>query len=111
MARPVLRGVVFDMDGTLTVPNLDFALMYKRCNVPMSEDILKAVDRMPKEEKHAAWRVIDAMEEEGVSTGRGCWEHKVVDNSAWIKRLKFCEWIDYEIELWIVDSNAWFCYS
>eukprot|EP00241_Pyramimonas_parkeae_P006441 CAMPEP_0114236660 /NCGR_PEP_ID=MMETSP0058-20121206/6964_1 /TAXON_ID=36894 /ORGANISM="Pyramimonas parkeae, CCMP726" /LENGTH=385 /DNA_ID=CAMNT_0001348627 /DNA_START=186 /DNA_END=1343 /DNA_ORIENTATION=- len=68
MARPVLRGVVFDMDGTLTVPNLDFALMYKRCNVPMSEDILKAVDRMPKEEKHAAWRVIDAMEEEGRRT-------------------------------------------
>ena len=22
--RPLLRGVVFDMDGTLTLPNLDF---------------------------------------------------------------------------------------
>ena len=27
-AKPLLRGVVFDMDGTLTVPNLDFKVMY-----------------------------------------------------------------------------------
>jgi hypothetical protein len=25
-----LRGVVFDMDGTLTVPSIDFASMYRR---------------------------------------------------------------------------------
>ena len=28
-SRPTLRGVVFDMDGTLTKPNLDFAEMYE----------------------------------------------------------------------------------
>ena len=29
-SRPVLRGVIFDMDGTLTKPNLDFTEMYRR---------------------------------------------------------------------------------
>ena len=28
--RPILRAVVFDMDGTLTKPNLDFAEMSRR---------------------------------------------------------------------------------
>jgi hypothetical protein len=32
-AKPVLRGVVFDMDGTLTELNLDFAEMKRRIGV------------------------------------------------------------------------------
>ena len=35
-----LRGVVFDMDGTLTVPNLDFTEMYRRCNVPVDPGVV-----------------------------------------------------------------------
>jgi hypothetical protein len=38
--RPVLRGVVFDMDGTLTVPVIDFALMRRRVGVTQ----VRAVD-------------------------------------------------------------------
>lgn len=38
--RVPLRGVVFDMDGTLTVPNIDFAEMYRRAGVPRDGDIL-----------------------------------------------------------------------
>jgi phosphoglycolate phosphatase-like HAD superfamily hydrolase len=41
-ARLQLRGVVFDMDGTLTVPNLDFPEMYRRAGVPMGADILSS---------------------------------------------------------------------
>ena len=44
--RPPLKGVVFDMDGTLTIPNLDFGLMYDRCGVARDEDILEVVERM-----------------------------------------------------------------
>ena len=33
-----LRGVVFDMDGTLTVPNLDFDEMYRRAGLVMGKD-------------------------------------------------------------------------
>ena len=46
---PVLTGVVFDMDGTLTIPNLDFAKMYKRCGVCISDDLLAEVAAMPEE--------------------------------------------------------------
>lgn len=28
--KPPLKGIVFDMDGTLTVPCIDFRLMYRR---------------------------------------------------------------------------------
>ena len=34
-SRPVLRGVIFDMDGTLTKPNLDFTEMYRRVGSPL----------------------------------------------------------------------------
>ena len=65
VSRPVLRGVIFDMDGTLTVPNLDFTDMYRRCNVPLDQDLLAAIAAMPFEEASKANAVIDEMEEEG----------------------------------------------
>jgi hypothetical protein len=38
--RPTLRGVVLDMDGTLTIPNLNFSEMYDRCGIDAKDDIL-----------------------------------------------------------------------
>lgn len=67
-ARPVLKGAVFDMDGTLTVPNLDFKAMYRRCGVPLSEDLLASIASMPAAEAAAANAVIEEMEEEGRRT-------------------------------------------
>ncbi|CAK0825518.1 unnamed protein product [Prorocentrum cordatum] len=67
-ARPMLRGAVFDMDGTLTVPNLDFKAMYQRCGVPLSEDLLASVANMPAADAAAASAVIEEMEEEGRRT-------------------------------------------
>eukprot|EP00466_Bigelowiella_natans_P010998 jgi/Bigna1/56044/estExt_Genewise1Plus.C_810035 len=66
--RPVLRGVVFDLDGTLTIPNLDFKEMYSRCGVDPSEDILEAIKKMTPEKAKAANAVIDEMEAEGRRT-------------------------------------------
>eukprot|EP00439_Symbiodinium_sp_Y106_P049899 s3159_g6.t1 len=67
-ARPLLRGVVFDLDGTLTVPNLDFREMHERCGVPMKEDLLAAVRQMSPERQQSAWKVIEEMEGEGRRT-------------------------------------------
>ena len=61
--RPVLRGVVFDMDGTLTVPNIDFADMYRRCGVEASKDILEEIASMPEDRRDAANRIIEEIEE------------------------------------------------
>eukprot|EP00567_Pseudictyota_dubia_P006123 CAMPEP_0197457196 /NCGR_PEP_ID=MMETSP1175-20131217/45372_1 /TAXON_ID=1003142 /ORGANISM="Triceratium dubium, Strain CCMP147" /LENGTH=391 /DNA_ID=CAMNT_0042991481 /DNA_START=227 /DNA_END=1402 /DNA_ORIENTATION=+ len=68
--RPTLRGVVFDMDGTLTIPNLDFDEMYRRCNVSRSEDILAAVSTMDATQAAEAQSIIEEMEEEGRRTLR-----------------------------------------
>ena len=65
--RP-LRGIVFDMDGTLTTPNLDFAEMYKRCGVAPSDDLLEAVSKMDDAGQAKAHKVIENMEDEGRRT-------------------------------------------
>jgi len=69
-SRRPLRGVVFDLDGTLTVPNLDFKVMYERCGVDPKEDILEAIAKMPPADADAANAVIDEMEAEGRRTLR-----------------------------------------
>lgn len=64
--RPPLRGVVFDMDGTLTVPNLDFQELYRRAGVPKGEDILSAKWRADAN----ASTIVEEFEEEGRRTLR-----------------------------------------
>ena len=66
--KPVLRGVVFDMDGTITKPNLDFKLMYERCGVSRENDLLAEIAKMPADKAAAALEVIDEMEAEGRRT-------------------------------------------
>jgi len=66
--KPVLRGVVFDMDGTITKPNLDFKLMYERCGVSRENDLLAEIAKMPAEKAASALEVIDEMEAEGRRT-------------------------------------------
>ena len=56
------------MDGTLTVPNLDFAEMYDRCGVDRSGDILRAIVAMPPEQAAKANQIVEEMEEEGRRT-------------------------------------------
>lgn len=65
---PALRGVVFDMDGTLTKPNLDFGEMYRRCGVDPVHDILEKVAEMPTGERERKLAIIEEMEEEGRQT-------------------------------------------
>ena len=67
-SRRPLRGVVFDLDGTLTVPNLDFKVMYERCGVTQNEDILEAIAAMPDDAAAAAAAIVEEMEEEGRRT-------------------------------------------
>ena len=66
--RRILRGVVFDMDGTLTVPNLDFDLMYRRCAVDKNKDILAVLAALPEEDAREKYRIIEEMEEEATRT-------------------------------------------
>ena len=57
-----IRGVVFDLDGTLTVPVLDFAAM--RAEIGIADgDILHALAKMPEDERRRALGVIGRHEE------------------------------------------------
>lgn len=56
-----LRGVIFDMDGTLTVPAIDFAEMRRRLGV-LEGDILATVKCWPEERQREAFRIIEEIE-------------------------------------------------
>lgn len=60
-----IRGVIFDMDGTLTVPVLNFVEMRRELKIPVGMDILPTVLGMPPAEQEAAMKIIEKWEEEG----------------------------------------------
>uniref|UniRef100_A0A7R9WM54 Uncharacterized protein n=1 Tax=Craspedostauros australis TaxID=1486917 RepID=A0A7R9WM54_9STRA len=70
--RPTLKGVVFDMDGTLTVANLDFDDMYARCEIPKDHDILTYLNDNPAnltpQQIQAKFDIIQDMEREATQT-------------------------------------------
>ena len=64
-----LRGVIMDMDGTLTVPNHDFAEMYRRVGCK-TKDILTEIEGWPEAERARANAIIHEMETEALATMR-----------------------------------------
>eukprot|EP00897_Mesotaenium_endlicherianum_P009903 jgi/Mesen1/8941/ME000552S08446 len=62
-AKTILRGVVFDMDGTLTVPCIDFKEMYRRVGSETT-DILHEIESWPPERQERAYKIITEMEME-----------------------------------------------
>lgn len=59
------RGVIFDMDGTLTVPVIDFAAMRERLGIP-SGDILQHLNRWTPERRRWALTVIEEIETDAI---------------------------------------------
>lgn len=57
-----IRGVIFDMDGTLTMPAIDFALMRARLGIPEG-DMLAAIRAWPPDRQEWAFAIIDGFEE------------------------------------------------
>ncbi|GAB2221453.1 hypothetical protein Droror1_Dr00012632 [Drosera rotundifolia] len=77
LSRSRLRGVVFDMDGTLTVPVIDFQAMYKavlgeekytelKSRSKAGIDILGIIEEWSEVEKVRAYEVISDFEREGL---------------------------------------------
>ncbi|KAG7018826.1 Haloacid dehalogenase-like hydrolase domain-containing protein, partial [Cucurbita argyrosperma subsp. argyrosperma] len=75
--RGRLRGVVFDMDGTLTVPVIDFAAMHKsvlgdeeyvriKSLNPSGIDILHIIQSWAPEKQRRAYEVIADFERQGI---------------------------------------------
>eukprot|EP00195_Chlamydomonas_chlamydogama_P012668 CAMPEP_0202910922 /NCGR_PEP_ID=MMETSP1392-20130828/53463_1 /ASSEMBLY_ACC=CAM_ASM_000868 /TAXON_ID=225041 /ORGANISM="Chlamydomonas chlamydogama, Strain SAG 11-48b" /LENGTH=228 /DNA_ID=CAMNT_0049601211 /DNA_START=82 /DNA_END=768 /DNA_ORIENTATION=+ len=71
MEKRIIRGVVFDMDGTLTIPVIDFAEMRRRAGVPQGQDILDAINSWADQaQRDRAYRVIAEIEEEALQQMR-----------------------------------------
>jgi HAD superfamily hydrolase (TIGR01549 family) len=60
-----IKGVIFDMDGTLTVPVLDFGKLRRILGLSPREDILDAVSKMEEAQKAHAKKLIEEFEAEG----------------------------------------------
>ncbi|XP_012077642.1 haloacid dehalogenase-like hydrolase domain-containing protein At2g33255 isoform X2 [Jatropha curcas] len=76
-AKARLRGVVFDMDGTLTVPVIDFAAMYKsvlgedeyrrvKAENPSGIDILHHIESWSADKQRKALEIITDFERQGL---------------------------------------------
>lgn len=59
-------GVIFDMDGTLTIPVLNFLEIKTRLGLTPQQDILPTVQKFPPEERARAMTIIEELEDEGV---------------------------------------------
>ncbi|KAK9795845.1 hypothetical protein WJX73_002941 [Symbiochloris irregularis] len=60
-SRPVVRGVVFDMDGTLSVPAIAFSEMRRRLDIP-DGDLLEVLDSWPEEKQAWGNKVLEEIE-------------------------------------------------
>lgn len=56
--NPLFDGVVFDMDGTLTVPALDFRVIRGDIGLPPDGDIIELIESMPEDDRRRAWEII-----------------------------------------------------
>ena len=61
-----IKGIIFDMDGTLTIPVLKFNEMRARLGLSPNQDILPTVLGFPPDRRAQAMAIIEEMEEEGV---------------------------------------------
>src|SRR3954453_3083841 len=57
-----LRGVVFDMDGTLIHQRLDFEAIRREIGLPTGTPLLEALEQLPPAERDRAWEGLDRHE-------------------------------------------------
>jgi HAD superfamily hydrolase (TIGR01509 family) len=61
--RSRVRGVVFDMDGTLVHQALDFEAIRREIGLPPGTPLLEALEQLPPPKRAAAWDALDRHEQ------------------------------------------------
>ncbi len=59
-----IKGIIFDMDGTLTVPTIDFVKIRQELGIPRGIDLIDGIEAMTEDKRLAAWRLIEKNEAE-----------------------------------------------
>ena len=62
---PHIQGIIFDMDGTLTVPVLDFKELRRRLHISDTTDILEYANNCAGIKKKEVFSIINTFGEEG----------------------------------------------
>ena len=62
-----IRGIIFDMDGTLTLPVLDFKGLTDKLGIDSSVDILEYASRHPPDRQDHIYKMIADWEAEGIA--------------------------------------------
>ena len=57
-------GIIFDMDGTLTEPAIDFQTLRRDLGIPKGRDILKELNSWSEYRQKEAWALIEKYEED-----------------------------------------------
>ena len=60
-----IRGVIFDLDGTLVDSRLDFTAMRREIGLPPDTPVLEGVMAMPPDKAAPAWEIIERHERAG----------------------------------------------
>jgi HAD superfamily hydrolase (TIGR01549 family) len=58
-----IRGVIFDMDGTVVSQELDFEAIRREIGLPPATPLLEALRQLPPEGRHAAQTILDRHEQ------------------------------------------------
>ena len=73
-----LKGVIFDMDGTLPRPGqLDFAKIRERLGLSKTDDIVHSIMALPEDQRSTAEKIVEALEVEAMDNAElmeGCVE-------------------------------------
>ena len=67
---PAFKGIIFDMDGTLTVPIIDFIKIRTALNIPSDRDLSEEINSRPEPLRSEGWQLIEAFEEEAARNNR-----------------------------------------
>lgn len=65
-----LRGVIFDLDGTLVDSRLDFEAMRREMHLPLGAPILEALEQLPRDEADRCLEILHRHEREGAERAR-----------------------------------------
>ncbi|MBU8901222.1 MAG: HAD family hydrolase [Victivallales bacterium] len=57
-----IKGLIFDMDGTLTVPLIDFKKMRQELNIPPGRDLAEIINSWAEPRHSQAWSIIEKYE-------------------------------------------------
>jgi HAD superfamily hydrolase (TIGR01549 family) len=97
MTEPRYKGLIFDMDGTLTVPQIDFNRIRIELGVESGGDLAEIIESWPEPRRTQAWELIERYEEEVMASN-------ILQPGVEVALKKFC---DAGIMLGIITRNTY----